>query len=479
MKFRNTTVAMKPNLTPQRFAINAFLAALLIGLALCGCKQRAREQTKVSVIQPGGASPLAIALAPHRGSGPLDDQIRHAQEQVRTSRTPEIALERLGWLFVAKARETFDPGFYKLAEQCAMSLEAREPGAAEALLLRGHTLQSQHRFHEAEALAQRLVTKRGLAFDYGLLGDSLVDLGRVDEAARAYQSMIDLKPDPQGYARAAHIRWLKGDLEGALEVIRLAAGGSSPNDPESAAWMHAQLARYLWQAGHPADAQSALQIALRFQTNFAPALLLRGRMELAATKTDEAIQSLRQAVQTNPLPEYQWALADALRAARREDEAGVLEQNIISRGPASDPRGCALFLATKHNRVQLAEQLVRQELDQRGDVFTHDALAWALAAAGKLEEAQAQMAVALSQGTQDARLFFHAAVIAARSGKISHETDEALRKAVAFESQLLPSEISQLRAAQKLPSASTLSGTAPAKALILSSGGQYATRTEN
>jgi hypothetical protein len=61
-----------------------------------------------------------------------------------------------------------------------------------------------------------LVSQRGLAFDYGLLGDILVDVGRVDEAARAYQTMLDLKPDPQGYTRGRRIRWLKGDLTGRL-----------------------------------------------------------------------------------------------------------------------------------------------------------------------------------------------------------------------------------------------------------------------
>ena len=474
-KFLNNR--MKPNVTYPRHSINACVAALSIVLALCGCKRHNGDSTHTSSVQPGGVNPLAIALAPHPGNGLLDTEIRRAQEQVRASRKPEIALEHLGWLFVAKARESFDPGFYKLAEQCALGLEARQPGAAEALLLRGHALQSQHHFQEAEVLARRLVAKRGIAFDYGLLGDILVDVGRVDDAVHAYQSMLDLKPDPQGYARAAHIRWIKGDLDGALEFIRLAAGGASPHDPESAAWMHTQLARYLWQAGHPAEARSALCAALGFQTNFAPALLLRGRIELAAGKTEDAIQSLQQASQINSLPEYQWTLAEALHAGHLDDAARAVEVDILSRGPASDPRSCALFLATKHEHVQLAEQLARQELDRRADVFTHDALAWALAAAGKLDEARVHMSVALSQGTQDARLFFHAAVIAARGKQFSREAEEAFRKAVGFESQLLPSEIAQLRAERKLTS--SVSSIAPANALLLSSRRHEATGTEN
>ena len=40
----------------------------------------------------------------------------------------------------------------------------------------------------------------------------------------AYQKMADLKPCLQAYTRIAHVRWLKGDLEGAIEVAEEAAG---------------------------------------------------------------------------------------------------------------------------------------------------------------------------------------------------------------------------------------------------------------
>ena len=59
----------------------------------------------------GVADPLAWVLAPHDGEGRLDGEIRHCQAQVRAGTNPEIALERLGWLFVAKARDSFDAGF--------------------------------------------------------------------------------------------------------------------------------------------------------------------------------------------------------------------------------------------------------------------------------------------------------------------------------------------------------------------------------
>ena len=74
-------------------------------------------------------------------------------------------------------------------------------------------------------------------------------------------------------------------------------------------------------------------------------------------------------------------------------------------------------MATRGESVETALTLGQAELEVRGDVFTHDALAWALAASSKLAEAGLEIDRALSEGTRDGRLFFHAAVIAHKTGK--------------------------------------------------------------
>jgi len=186
--------------------------------------------------------PLGVVLTPQTGDGRTDKEISRLQQQIRSGRNVQLWLEQLGWAFVAKARESFDAGFYKLAEQCARCIEKRNPQSQEAMLLRGHVLQNLHRFKESEMLARRLVEQRGLSFDYGLLGDALMEQGKLNDAAEAYQQMMNLKPDLQGYARAAHMRWLKGDLAGAIEAMQLAVSAASPSDGESAAWVNTRLA---------------------------------------------------------------------------------------------------------------------------------------------------------------------------------------------------------------------------------------------
>jgi tetratricopeptide (TPR) repeat protein len=380
-----------------------------------------------------------LALTPHSGNDAIDREIVRLQQSTVSASDRSGPLEQLGWAYIKKARVSFDPGFYKLAEQCAICIQSSRPNSAEALLLRGHVLDSLHQFKEAEAIARRLSETRGAPFDYGLLGDTLMEQGRLTEAIQSYQKMIDLKPGPQAYTRVAHVRWLKGDLEGAIDMMSKAAAGMSPRDAESAAWANTRLALYELQAGSAKSAERACEIALGLQNDYAPALLARSRVLLSENRNAEAAQIMRKAARINPLPEYQWLLAEALRAAGRADEARAIEDKLKETGAADDPRTLALFLATRGDQPDLARTLVEQEIGAREDVFTLDALAWALAASGRLNEARQTMQRALVEGTKDARLFYHAGSIAAMNGQ-RQEARLMLNRAATIKQMLLPCE---------------------------------------
>jgi tetratricopeptide (TPR) repeat protein len=156
---------------------------------------------------------------------------------------------------------------------------------------------------------------------------------------------------------------------------------------------------------------------------------------------------LQQAARANPLPEYQWALADALRADGQIDHAREVEAAIAREGAERDPRTYAIYLATRGDAAAQAVGLAERELTTRADVFTFDALAWALRAAGRLDEARTHMTRALSEGTADARLFLHAGAIAADAGE-RKEARRWLRRASALAHMLLPSERAVLDAAR-------------------------------
>src|ERR1051326_4153510 len=328
-----------------------FFILLAVGIVVCltsGCgpSAEARKVRKVSISQP---SSLAVALSPHQGDGKLDAEIRQVQEQVPKNNHPEVLLERLGWLFVKKARESFDPGFYKLAEHCALAIEATKAESLEALLLRGHVLHNLHKFKEAEPLARQLVAQRGLPFDFGLLSDVLMEQGKLDEAIEACQRMLDLRPDLHSYSRGAHLRWLKGDVRGAQELMR--------------------LARCDCQLAHRAAAEQLCALALDFQRDYPPALLLRGRLLLAQGRTAAAVESLQRAAALNPLPEYQWILSEALRSDGNTAEAEKIEKLLRQKGAVTDPRTYSFYLSTRHESTEEALRLGTAALGVRAAIF--------------------------------------------------------------------------------------------------------------
>jgi tetratricopeptide (TPR) repeat protein len=445
---RNKGNAQK-NLT-RPLTLCLLLTAHALALAGCGWQGKlfsrpTKNSGEAASVPAHGLSDAscAVALAPLGGKGLADQEIPRLQDEARRGTNSGRALERLGWLFVSKARLNYDPGYYKLAEASAVCLEAKQPHSPEALLLRAHVLHSLHRFNDAEVLARELVAMRGIPFDYGVLGDALMDEGRLSEAVAAYQKMNDMRPDLQSYTRAAYMRWLTGDLSGAIELMRMAARMGSPLDPEPAAWANTKLALFELQAGNTKMAQEACEAALDFRGDYAPALLARGRILLAGNKNAEAVKALQRAADLNPLPEYQWILADALRATERTEEADAVEAEIVRIGAVSDPRTLALFLATKGRQTDKALSLTQDELKTRQDVFTQDALAWSLAASGKAEEASTHMKEALAVGTKDARLFYHAGVIAAMTGR-KQEARHWFGEAQVIRQMLLPSEREQL-----------------------------------
>ena len=367
-----------------------------------------------------------------------DRDITRLQQDLRQRRDPRAA-EYLGYRFVARARLSNNAGDYAVAEQAAACLESITPHEPAAWLLRGHVLHQLHRFSDAEAIARRLVSTREYVLDFGLLGDVLMEQGRITEAAQAYQKMIDLKPFYQSYTRAAHMRWMKGDLRGAIELMHAAVQAASPRDKESVAWAYSRLALYELQRGKLADASRMADASLQYVPEYAAALLVRGRIELAQGKTADGVRSLERAAALNPLPEYQWTLADALRVQHRTDDAAAIESQLRLQGAFEDPRTLALYLSTRREDAGKAIDLARRELLNRQDVFTLDALAWALASAGQTQEASALMTRALAEGTEDGRLFLHAAVIAAADGRPA-DASRYRRKAHALRFTLLPSE---------------------------------------
>jgi hypothetical protein len=120
-----------------------------------------------------------------------------------------------------------------------------------------------------------------------------------------------------------------------------------------------------------------------------------------------------------PLASTAWLLGDAREAAG--DRAGVDKAwaELEKEGRRGDPRTLSLFWSTKNRHTDEAIALAKRELEVRRDVYTEDAMAWALYRAGRIAEAKEHMALARRLGTPDPRLVYHEGAIRIAAGDVA------------------------------------------------------------
>jgi tetratricopeptide (TPR) repeat protein len=392
-------------------------------------------QPKTAQIAASDSCGAVLASDAATGSG----KILQLQAMARKQPPSAAHLERLGWGFVDAARRTSDAGFYTLALQTADCIDSASPQATEALLLRSYALVQQHLFGQAESSARLLVSRRGSWMDQAVLGDALLEQGRLDDAVVAYQAMADQRPGPEAYARIAQVRYLTGDLPGAVEFMARAARANDAADSESAAWYRSRLALFALARGDTAEALALARSATALLPAFPPALAAQGRALLALHRYAEAAAVLQVAADATALPEHRWLLVEALTAEGDNRGAGLIDAHLRRDGAAADPRTLSLYLATRGIDTATAVRLAREELKQRADVLTEDALAWALHADGNDAAALAHAARAIALGTPDPRLWLHAGLIAEGTGD-RRTAAKWLGRAARQGSLLLPSE---------------------------------------
>ncbi|MBL8896686.1 MAG: tetratricopeptide repeat protein [Planctomycetes bacterium] len=376
------------------------LAFALLGLAALLLASACREEPASRSVMTGSTNATPrnlgareLALARVGGGGEVAEEIARLQNELRLRPAQGPRWERLGWLFVAHARRTRDEGFYAQAEACARCLAEIAEHAPDALLLRGHVAFARHEFAGALALADELCAQRGRAFDHGLRGDSLLELGRLDEAASAYQRMLDEKPCLQSYARAGILCAQRGEMARALELLEMACKAASPRDAEAAAWAYGEWARHLAWNGENERALRTLEIADSYLAGHAPNALLRARLLAARGDAELALSQVRRALASEESVEARWLLADLLRARGDEAAARAEEAKLIA--PASahlDKRALAFFLATRGSDHERAIELARAELATRDGALARAALQLALRRSGRAAELAAELA---------------------------------------------------------------------------------------
>ncbi len=355
----------------------------------------------------------------NRITRPSNDERIAAYEKLAGSKTGDVHDQNLlAGAYIQKMRETTDFGYIDRAARIVNHVLSVEPDNYEALRLRSEIGLERHQFAEVEGFSRQMTRiAPDDAWNWGTLGDALMELGQYDGAADAYQKMVSLRPNQSSYNRASYYRWVMGDAAGAIAIMQraIAAGSSAP---ENTAWCLVDLGNLYFKTGRLADAEDAYRLALRTFEGYYPAYAGLGRVQAAQGMFDDAIASLKRAQAAVPMPEYASALADLYERTGKKAEAerqlqliDVIDKMARANNENTN-RNLALVLADQGRNVARALELAQAELQVRGDVYTSDALAWALYGNGKLAEAAESSRKALQFSTPEPAFYYHAGMIA-------------------------------------------------------------------
>ncbi len=394
----------------------ALAAALSAGSLLGGTLAGGGGRPAGSESAPVSADVAAEAALGGYGTGDAADT---AALERRVGAAPQDvqALTLLGYAYLQRWRETADASFLPRAGEALG--RARRLAPADPLVVTGlgSLALTQHEFRRALRLggeARRLAPYS--ARPLGIVGDALLELGRYEEAFRAFERMNELKPNLASYARIAYARELLGDLDGAASAMRLAVDAASAQR-EPAAWARVELAKLLLARGRTAAAEQELRGALTLQPGYVFAEEQLARAEAARGRIGRAVARARRAAESVPLPQLVALHGELLQRAGRPLQArrelatvGAIDRLLAAGGIRTDLES-ALFQADHLVRPAGLVDRARAARAARPTVYGDDTLAWALARSGRCEEALPWAQRSLRLGTQDALLFFHRAWI--------------------------------------------------------------------
>jgi len=358
------------------------------------------------------AAPAGVAVA----ESPAESSIHKAQALIAQKPDHYAYYNELAMAYARRARETSDVDFYQKAEDTLTKSFELSPDNIEGMKVRAWLLLGRHEFAKALEVAARL--NKQVPDDvvvYGYLVDANAELGNYPQAVEAAQWMLNIRAgNIPGLTRAAYLRELHGDLEGAMELMQSAYDSVPFQETEDRAWLLTQLSHLNYVAGNLKQADVYASGALQLFPAYHYALGALAQVRIGQQRYDEAITLLRQRADAAPHAENLYSLADALDLAGRHTEAAKVwkefEQKALAESGIADNANHELiaYYAGPGRQPAKAVEIAEQELARRHDIFTLDCYAQALAASGEYAKADVQIQKAQATGVKDPKVLAHA-----------------------------------------------------------------------
>ena len=421
----------------QIVPVHDLLQSTVGGTFLVAMDQPDRSRAPVSVTVTNISSvfaPVPVALLTPEPTG-TNRLIHAAQVTVEINPKDAGAYAELGAGYFQRARETGDVSDYQLAEESlnkSLDLVSADFSADSALGTMAEVYMGEHRFADALSYAQKALSLgTGDVSPFAIVGDAYADMGEYDKSAVAYGRLTprDMTLSPRAaYARdsrLSYLRFITGDTAAAIALMKTAVteGVEAQLPRENLAWLYYELGEFETQAGDSGSANSAYLDALNTHPGDYRALAALGKLRANNGKYADAIELYQKAIAIVPMPIFVAELGDLY--AKTGDKAEAQKQFALVEyigllghiNQVLHNRDLAIFYADHNLKLAEALDLAQKELEVRHDVYTWDALAWALYKNGKLTDAASASEKAMRFGTRDSLILFHAGMIAEGLGQ--------------------------------------------------------------
>jgi tetratricopeptide (TPR) repeat protein len=320
---------------------------------------------------------------------------------------------------VRRALETSDVSFYKQAEDAVGKSFELSPNNFDTQKIQVSILLGEHEYPAALEAAKSLNKRVPDDVEvYGLLTDANVELGNYKDAEDSAQWMLNLRRGNRpALKRAAHLRELFGDTEGAYELMDLAFQSTPPTDTGERADIVTQMGHFQSASGNNDAAEKLLQQALTDRPGYPAALKSLAEVRISQKRYEDAVALLQQRYQAVPRAGNLYDLVEALQLAGRDAEAKQAFADFESKallessGKDNSNRELVYYYADQAHQPAKALEAAQWEYAWRHDSYTLDAYAWALVANGQYEAANEQMQKALQVGIKDPKILSHAEFI--------------------------------------------------------------------
>jgi tetratricopeptide (TPR) repeat protein len=334
----------------------------------------------------------------------------------------------LASLYIKEARITGNSMYYDAAAMKYVNqVLEREPDNFEALTLKALIYLSEHHFADALIIAQQ-AQKIGPynAFVYGLMVDSYVEMGDYKAAIEAADKMISLRPDISSYSRVSYLREIHGDIDGAIEAMKMAVKAGSYGD-ESTSWARMQLARLYESIGDLKSAEMHYIVAGDQRPGYAYSSAGLGHIAMARKEYKKAISLYLQADSSMMDYSFKEQLAQLYKITGDTKKAQQITNEIIENmskdagkgeedeniGHYADREMAYTYLLVDDYEKALQHALA--EYNRRpNNIDVNETVAWVYYKKGEYQKALPYIDTALKTNCKNPVLLFHAGMIYAK-----------------------------------------------------------------